>query len=174
MNKSNIRRMGRNIRRATGLSLPVAMGMARVIERDGQFELKYSKKFENYCDIDTTTYCECCGPSMELRGIVGPKGQLDINDIMKPLAPRASKPMPPKVREIRLAVATLDAGLAALRAHGGAMVVNGTPFMGADGQTPVVRVAINMSGNKAHRALVLAGVTPPIGSRDRKILANAI
>lgn len=158
--KANRRNIMRNVKRETGLPLPVAAKIAKLIENGDTFDLP----------AGTTEYgggCGdpgCCGDYA--IGVQGPKGTISFSDARATAPRRESKGMPEKVRTIKVKVRNVDAALTALRAAGhAAMIATGECLRRAarDG-TDMVALAINTSGNQAHKVLVAAGVTPPASS----------
>lgn len=152
--KSDRRNIMRNIKRETGLPLPVAAKIAKLIDKGETYDIP--SEFVEYGGG-----CECCGSWPE--GVKGPKGDISFTDARKSAPRRESKPMPEKVRTIKVKVRNVDAALKALRAAGvAAMIASGECLKraGRDG-SDMVALAINVSGNQAHKILVAAGVTPP-------------
>jgi hypothetical protein len=69
--KSKGRRLGRMVRRVTGIPLPVAMSIGkRVAQGKGDYEL--IEKFPQYFSKESRG-CTCCGPETTLKG---PRGSI--------------------------------------------------------------------------------------------------
>lgn len=147
--KREARKIMRNIRAATGLPLPDAANAARKIATGNTYDIPSAI-------VQYAGGCDCCG-SFPV-GIEGPRGTISF-DKARSLTPerRPAKPMPEKVRTVRVKLANVDAALGALRKAGvAAMIAKGTPEKG------MVTLAVNTSGNKVHKILVAAKITPPI------------
>lgn len=156
--KKEARKVMRNIRKATGLPLPLAANAARKIVTGMTYDIPRNiVEYGGGCGDPG-----CCGEYPV--GIEGPKGSISF-DKARSLTPerRASKPMPEKVRTIRVKLENLDRALAALRGMGiPAMIAQGSPVPSPVNGASMVLLAIGCSGNKAHKILVDAGITPPV------------
>lgn len=175
--KSRVRRMGRNIRRATGAPLPIAMQIAKILEKSGSRALNYSG-FSSHLEYrDLCGDPGCCGS--EVYAISGPKGILDLDDVNKPVAKTSvEKPIPYKYRFVKIRIENIDAALKALRDNGfTAEILCGIP-VDSNGSCEVthardfVQVKVNASARRVHETLLLAKLVKPVGSRDRKFLAG--
>lgn len=69
--KSQGRRIGRMVRRVTGLKLPTAMKIGKMIAQ-GQGDFALMARFPEHV-FKEESYCECCGPQTVLKG---PKGSV--------------------------------------------------------------------------------------------------
>lgn len=74
--KKAARNLGKHIRSATGVPLPVAMQAAKLIVRSRAYELRYTDKSVFVGFIKYDIFCECCGP--ENWRIEGPRGDYGI------------------------------------------------------------------------------------------------
>lgn len=70
--KSKSRSLGRTIRRLTGVKLPVAMKVAKLIVRDRAYDVSY----DLLQAVPFTCGMDCCGP--EGYYLVGPKGEFRV------------------------------------------------------------------------------------------------
>ncbi len=170
--KSSIRNVGRNIRRATGLSLPISMRMAKIHHKGGKYDLAVSE-FGKY--VAEKTMCACCGG--EYIGIEGPKGILRFEDIDKKVAkPLLVGPFIPSVRKVKIRIANIDAALKALRDNGFQASMPDGIRVDSDGflfgSRDFVSVSVNASARRIHETLLLAKLVKPVGSRDRKFLSG--
>ena len=78
MTKKKYRRdLGKRIRRATGVPLPVAMQAAKLIASDRTYDLKLGDRALFTGWIKSDVFCTCCGP--ENWRIEGPKGEWGFN-----------------------------------------------------------------------------------------------
>lgn len=68
--KSKGRKIGRMVRKVTGIKLPTAMKIGKLIAQDREFEL--TDKFPEFCSKQKE-FCECCGPRTVLKG---PRGSV--------------------------------------------------------------------------------------------------
>lgn len=68
--KSQARKIGRMVRKVTGIKLPVAMKMGKLIAQGKEFDLV--NKFPEFVSKQTE-FCDCCGPQTVLRG---PRGSV--------------------------------------------------------------------------------------------------
>lgn len=156
-NKDERRNIMRNIRRETGLPLPLAAKAARAIHSGSTYDIPRDiVEYGGGCGDPG-----CCGEYPV--GVTGPKGSIDFTDARGKVTPKAPKPMPEKVRTIKVKLRNVDAALRALRAAGvAAMIATGECLKraGRDG-ADMVSLAINVSGSKAHKILVAAKVTAP-------------
>ena len=153
MNTKSIRRnMTRNIRRATGLSLPLSAKYARAV--DSGFIWDIASEHTQWADA----HCDCCGPDQ--LGVSGPKGSITFSEVRRKCEPRNS-PAPKgyvkgSIRTIFVSIARVDACLAAIRLSGAAaMILNGIPMA-----RNTVEIAVNVSGRAARRALEVNGLVP--------------
>ncbi len=71
--KSKGRKLGRQVRKETGLPFPIAMRAGKLLARNRMWELSQHETFQS---IPFDCGLECCGPSH--YAIVGPKGQYRI------------------------------------------------------------------------------------------------
>jgi hypothetical protein len=69
--KSNGRRLGRMVRRITGLPLPVAMKIGKMVAQS-KSDFEMMEKFPGIVALQKH-YCECCGPQFILKG---PRGSM--------------------------------------------------------------------------------------------------
>lgn len=65
--KSRARRLGRMIRRITGIHLPTAMKIGKLVAQGRESSIK--EKFPELCEV--LTKCQCCGPTFILSGKKG-------------------------------------------------------------------------------------------------------
>lgn len=72
--KSNARRRGRDIRKKTGIPLPVAMRAGKLIESGREHLIQTLPLFEGFFHVKAFT-CGCCAPEKRL---IGPKGDIFI------------------------------------------------------------------------------------------------
>ncbi len=172
--KSEIRRVGRNIRRVTGLTLPISMRMAKIWVRSAR------SKIELACspfggNVAEKTWCHCCGG--EYIGIEGPKGIIKFEDIDKKVAKSLLVgPFIPTVRKVKIRIANIDAALKALRDNGFTAAMTDGIRIDANGflfgSRDFVNVSVNASARRIHETLLLAKLVKPVGSRDRKFLSG--
>lgn len=77
--KKRIRKLGKEIRKVTGIKLPVAMMAAKLIVQERHFDLQYHETTR--ADVHQLPFwCgwECCGGSGKFQ-LVGPKGIYKVN-----------------------------------------------------------------------------------------------
>lgn len=75
--KKQARAKGKEIRRITGLPLPVCMRAAKLIVRDRRYDILGKKIFnEHVTSVPFWCGYECCGTKGYI--LVGPKGEFEI------------------------------------------------------------------------------------------------
>lgn len=77
LRKKQDRILGKKIRKATGIKLPIAMRAAKLINRGfGGFELSLRPLFQDHIEtLDNS--CECCGTNWQWV-LTGPKGSYEV------------------------------------------------------------------------------------------------
>ncbi len=74
--KDRARAKGREIRRLTGIPLPLAMLAGKRIVRNRSFDIHTDERFKEYVKARQLCGDGCCGYTYTL---VGKKGQIDLN-----------------------------------------------------------------------------------------------
>lgn len=76
--KRKAQKLGKEIRKATGIKLPVAMRAAKFIIQNRAFELKYAEITRPFVrSLPFKCGWECCGESGNME-IFGPKGTFQV------------------------------------------------------------------------------------------------